>query len=303
MLPTKRRIQEFWHSLGILLKWGLANSILFTVVPGMLLGPGLPSPSLIIFTLTGTWLVACASFVYNQIIEVERDALMERTKARPLVTRKFSHNIAHVVGSGLLVLGMYIIDLGANSLAAIFALLSFFHYIFVYTIYLKPRTSWNTLIGGFSGSVGPLIGEAAVSGKVSEYGIAMFLLLFLWQPPHFWGLALRYKQDYERAKIPMLPVVRGELVTCYQMIFYQVLLCICMVAISLPPFQLSGPIFLYPSLAWGLLVLYFMFRLLRQNKKGGDTKIRPMLVFFLTIAHMLLWHITITLDIYLRFWF
>ena len=308
------------QQLSSLLKSGLAFSILFTVVPAFFLGPALPSYSLVIFTLLGTWLVACSSFVYNQIIERHRDALMTRTQERSLVLtgskaateRKISLTFAHIIGSSFLGLGLYILFVGSHPFAALAALGSFVYYVFIYTVILKPRTHWNTVLGGICGSIGPLIGELAVNHTISEYGLMMFALLFVWQPPHFWCLALYYKEDYSRAHIPVLPVSKGVRVTLQQILFYQCLLCFLILLTSLPPLELFGPVFLWPSLCIGLVVLYSMWSLkknyLRINTKGknvSDAKkpsFKPMRVFALSIVHMLLWHIALSLDLYLRFW-
>ena len=298
--------------LPSLLKSGLAFSILFTVLPALFLGPALPSYSLVIFTLLGTWLVACASFVYNQIIERESDALMTRTEKRALVSlgktgeKKVSLSFAHLLGSSLLALGFYILFTASHPLAACMALFSFMYYVFIYTAFLKPRTHWNTVLGGICGSVGPLIGELAVNHRLSEYGLAMFILLFLWQPPHFWCLSLAYVEDYRRAGIPVLPVSKGYKVTLEQILFYQILLCLSILFCSLPPLELFGPIFLWPSLLMGLAVLYSMWSL-RKNYLDSDRKskkhsLRPMAVFHLSIVHMILWHLALVLDLYLRFW-
>ena len=284
-------------SLSKLVKAGLGLSILITVIPGLLTGPALPSVSLVVFTLLGTWLTACASFVYNQIIEKDKDALMKRTQKRPLVEKKISLIFAHILGSSLLFLGLYILSVGSHPLAALIAFFSFAYYVFIYTALLKPRTHWNTVLGGIAGSVGPLIGEAAVSGRISEYGLVMFLLLFLWQPAHFWCLGIHYQDDYRRASIPILPVKKGVELTLRQIFLYQFFLCAVILLISIPPLELTGPIFLFPSLLCGLVVLYFMHSL---KKKSSLSLLH---VFALTIFHMILWHISLSFDLYLRLWF
>ncbi len=285
------------------MKSGLAFSILFTVIPGMLVGSALPSFSLLVFTLLGTWLIACSSFVYNQIIEAPRDALMERTRHRPLASKNMSTISAHVIGSSLLFLGLYTLFFGAHPLAALVALLSFFYYVFIYTAILKPRTSLNTVLGGLSGSVGPLIGEAAVSGSVGEYGLAMFILLFLWQPAHFWCLAIHYIEDYRRVNLPVLPVAKGIDFSLKQIFLYQCLLCLAFVVVCIPPLNLLGLIFFIPSFLFGLFVLYAIWRLRHSRASGTVSKgFGPMRVFLWTIVHMVLWHIVMALDLYLGLW-
>lgn len=276
-----------------LVKGGLGFSILITIVPGLLLGPELPDTALVLSTLFGTYLVAAGSFIYNQILEKERDGLMERTRNRPLPSGRLSPALAHVLGSSCLVVGLLILARGANPLAAALALASFLYYLFVYTAWLKPHTPMNTVAGGMAGAIGPLIGQAAATGRVDIHGFLMFLLLFLWQPPHFWCLAIHYRDDYAKAGFPMLPVARGIPATVRQMLFYEGLLLAVMAA-AFYPLGLVGPIFFFPSIALGAIVLGFMVRL--RVKPGAN----PMPIFFLTILHMLVWHISLALDIYHR---
>ncbi len=287
-----------------LIKLRLGLSILITVLPAMFLGAYIPSFKLLFFCLLGTFLVASASFVYNEIIEVSKDALMKRTRNRPLVTGEITHAMAHMIASSLLGVGLFFLVIYVNVLAGLIALFSFLYYVFIYTLWLKPRTSWNTVVGGISGSVGPLIGEASVTGRVSEYGISMFILLFLWQPPHFWSLGIRYREEYKIAGFPILPVVKGVHSSIQQMIVYQFLLCIFIFSIALPPLNLAGMIFLIPSSLIGFAVLYTMIRTKNQLKKGTLPREKLgsecMKIFFLTILHMIVWHFAFTFDFYFR---
>ena len=288
-----------------LLKAGLANSILITVIPGFLVGSTLPTFGLIFLTLFGTWLCACSAFVFNQVLEIKKDALMQRTQNRPLVTQKLSINKAIIFGSTLLGCGLIILSVGVNSLTALLSLFSFSYYIFIYTT-LKKKTFWNTVIGSVSGSIGPLIGEAAVSGKISEYGVVMFVILFFWQPAHFWCLSIKYKNDYAKADFKMLSVIKGEYYTIKQAILYQVLTCIFMVVVSIPPINLFGIIFIIPSIFFGVLVIIGMLNLkknISENKLNtANVFFTPLKVFFMTILFMLFWHVFMTLDLYIRLW-
>lgn len=279
-----------------LLKPGLGASILITIAPGLLLGAQLPDLRLIVFTMIGTFLVAIGSFAYNQILEERTDALMERTRGRPLPSGLITTLQAHIIGSSLLGIGLALLLINVNPLAAFIALCSFVYYVFIYTAWLKPRTSLNTALGGMAGAVGPLIGEAAIRGSISQASVYMFLLLFLWQPPHFWCLGLKYKDEYAAAGIPILPVAKGVPETLRQMIVYEWLL-LGAIFIGWIPLGLAGPIFAIPALAYGAFVLFLMYRL----KASGGTA-SPLRVFFLTIGHMLLWHIALAADLYVRRW-
>lgn len=286
-----------------LFKPGLGASILVTIIPGLLLGPELPSWSVVAFTMAGTFLLAISSFAYNQIIEIKTDALMERTRDRPLPSGRWPLFAVYFMASSMLVLGLILLALNVNLLAAGVALASFVHYVFIYTAVLKRSTPWNTLIGGFSGAVGPLIGEAAVANTLTFEGFTLFLLLFLWQPPHFWCLGIKYRDQYATAGIRILPVTDGVQVTLRYMIGYWIsilLLIVLMYVPVFPPLAIAGPSFFVPAFGLGLLVLYAMWKLRADFQAGRDA--RPLRVFFLTILHMLVWHLAMTADLYLRRW-
>lgn len=296
---------SFARDLSLLLKPTLGVSILFTIVPGLLLGPKLPDAPLILFTMLGTYLVAIASFAYNQLLEIRTDAIMERTRIRPLPAGRLQPFTVHLIGSSLLGTGMFLLVMYVNVLAAVAAFASFLWYVFIYTAWLKPRSPLNTVLGGAAGSIGPLIGEAAASGQITVEGWMMFLILFLWQPPHFWCLGIKYRDQYARAGIPILPVARGVAVTLNQMLVYQVLLLLSIFSMYYP-LGMGGPVFLVPAFGFGCVVLVYMLRLklsqMAGSEPGGAPGLSPLLVFFLTILHMLIWHLALGADIYLRRW-
>ncbi len=280
--------------LSALLKPRFSFSVIFTIIPGLLLGRSLPDAGLVFWTMFGTMLTAMAAFCYNQIVEARTDALMERTKDRALPLGAISVPFAAALGSGLLTAGCLFLYAMVNIVAAGIALFSFVVYVFIYTMWLKPRSVHNTVIGGFSGSIGPLIGEAAVRGTITIEGFAMFMLLFLWQPPHFWALSIRLKDDYAAAGLAMMPVVKGIPYTINQMLFYQVLLIASIVLVTFP-LQLGGLIYLIPSLGLGLLVLYMMIRL-RSNPSPEQAR----KIFGFTILHNTVWHLALSIDLYLN---
>jgi len=277
-----------------LFKPGLAFSILVTAVPGLLLGKTLPSAQTVFYCMLGTMLVAMSSFCYNQILEMRTDALMKRTRKRVLADGSLSFTLVSLIASTMLIAGSGMLYLKVNSLAALTAFSSFVIYVFIYTPLLKPRTEHNTVIGGLSGSIGPLIGEAAATGSLSLNGFALFLLMFLWQPPHFWALAIRMKDDYARAGLAMMPVVRGVPYTIKQMLLYQILLLIAMASLYVP-LELGGLLYLIPSMSVGILVLAYMFKLRRTEDPGLAYRI-----FGLTILHVVIWHAALGADLYLR---
>jgi protoheme IX farnesyltransferase len=222
--------------------------IVFTAIIGMFLAtPGLPPPGALLFGTIGIALVASSAAALNCLIEQKLDATMARTRARPLPMGTVTPAqalvfIALVGGAGLLVLHEL-----TNPLTMWLTLATFLGYAVVYTIFLKPRTSQNIVIGGASGAMPPVLGWAAVTGEISSDALLLFLIIFAWTPPHFWALALYRKHEYARAGVPMLPVTHGDRFTRLHVLLYTALLA----AICLLPFAsgMSGTIYLVSALA------------------------------------------------------
>jgi protoheme IX farnesyltransferase len=226
----------------------VVSLIVFTAIIGMFLAtPGLPPPGALLFGTIGIALVASSAAALNCLIEQKLDATMARTRARPLPMGTVTPAqalvfIAMVGGTGLLVLHEL-----TNPLTMWLTLATFLGYAVVYTIFLKPRTSQNIVIGGASGAMPPVLGWAAVTGEISSDALLLFLIIFAWTPPHFWALALYRKHEYARAGVPMLPVTHGDRFTRLHVLLYAMLLA----AICLLPFAsgMSGTIYLICALA------------------------------------------------------
>jgi len=230
--------------------------IVFTAVIGMFLAtPGLPPPGPLLFGATGIALVATSAAALNCLIEQKLDAMMARTRARPLpkgdvTTLQASVFVAVVGGAGLLVLHSL-----TNPLTMWLTLATFLGYAIIYTIFLKPRTPQNIVIGGASGAMPPVLGWCAVTGEISADALLLFLIIFAWTPPHFWALALYRRHDYARAGVPMLPITHGDRFTRLHVLLYTLILS----ATSLLPFAsgMSGTIYLVSALALnGVFVAY-----------------------------------------------
>jgi protoheme IX farnesyltransferase len=234
--------------------------IVFTAVIGMFLAtPGLPPFGPLLFGAIGIALVATSAAALNCLIEEKVDALMARTRARPLPMGDVSPRQALVFvvaagGAGLLVLHSL-----TNPLTMWITLATFLGYAIIYTIFLKPRTSQNIVIGGASGAMPPVLGWVAVTGEISSDALLLFLIIFAWTPPHFWALALYRKQDYARVGVPMLPVTHGDRFTRLSVLLYTMLLT----AICLLPFVsgMSGAIYLISALALNGAFLAYAVRL------------------------------------------
>ena len=206
----------------------IALLVLFTTFVGMYLAAGgSPPADIILFTLFGTGLAAASSGALNHYIDRDIDPLMLRTMSRPLASGRVSEKSVLFFGLGLGALALAVLVYFVNPLTAALAAFTILFYTLVYSVWLKRRSHWCTEIGGIAGAVPPLIGWSAVTESLSITAVLLFLLLFLWQPPHFWALALLRSEEYRRANIPMLPVVKGEQATKLRTLIYTVALLPC----------------------------------------------------------------------------
>jgi len=197
--------------------------LLVTAVPPMLLAErGFPSAALLVAVVFGGALAAGGANTINCWIERDRDQLMRRTAGRPLPRGEVVPAHALVFGIALNVIAFVLLATVANLLAAVLTIGATVFYVFVYTIWLKPRTVQNIVIGGAAGAVPTLVGWAAVTGEIGAPAVVLFAVVFCWTPAHFWALALKYRDDYAAAGIPMLPVVRGASATTRQIAVYSV---------------------------------------------------------------------------------
>ena len=223
---------------------------------------GWPSPLLVVATLLGGALAAGAANAFNHYLDRDIDAIMRRTAHRALPAGILRPRQAVWFGLVLAVLSFIVLAVFANVLAALLAQAAIVFYVFVYTRWLKRSSPSNIVIGGAAGAVPPLVGWAAVTDSIGLLALYLFAIIFYWTPPHFWALSLLIKDDYARARIPMLPVVRGNAETRRQIVLYSLL----MVAITLllVPFQLAGLFYLASAVLLGGLFVFYAVRLLRE---------------------------------------
>lgn len=254
--PMSRRLGDYYE----LCKPRVVLLIVFTAIVGMFLAtPGLVPFPVLMFGTAGIGLMAAAAAAVNQILDRQVDARMARTCGRPLVTGNLgvteSVLFAAVLGLG----GMWILHELVNPLTAWMTLLTLVGYAGVYTVYLKRATPQNIVIGGAAGAAPPVLGWSAVTGTIDPHSLLLFLIIFVWTPPHFWALAIERHREYAEVKIPMLPVTHGLEHTRTQVLLYTVLL----VAVSVLPFAvgMSGPLYLAGALALGGWFLYYAARL------------------------------------------
>ena len=249
-----------------LMKLRVVELLIITTLPAMVMAQkGLPDFGLVAATLIGGTLAAGASNAFNMVIEAETDKLMARTSKRPLVLGTVSKRNATVFASLLAILSLAIFELYATHLSTLLTALAIFYYVVIYTIILKPNTSQNIVWGGAAGCMPVLIGWAAVTGSLTLVPVAFFFVVFFWTPPHFWALAIKYKDDYSAAGIPMLPSVSSQSNVISQMWFHT----IAMVVSSAAMIQLAGlPIWAFCANV--LLGAVFTFQLfaLKENSEN-----------------------------------
>jgi protoheme IX farnesyltransferase len=230
-----------WRDFLALTKPRVLTLVVFTGLCGLLVAPGAIHPILGFTAILCIALGAGAAGALNQWYEADIDALMKRTAGRPLPAGRMDRQSALHFGVGLSFFSVILLGFATNWLAAAILAVSILFYVIVYTIWLKPRTAQNIVIGGAAGAFPPLIGWAAVTGNVAALPIALFALTFFWTPPHFWSLALFVKTDYAKAGIPMLPVVAGEVATRRQIWLYTAIMAAAAMAPVL--LRLTGPIY------------------------------------------------------------
>ena len=257
-----------------LLKPRVMSLVVFTGFVGMVLAPGHIHPLLGAIAVLCIALAAGASGAINMWYDRDIDAVMERTRLRPLPAGRIAPDDALAFGILLSAFSIALMGLAVNWAAASLLALTIGFYVFVYTIWLKRRTPQNIVIGGAAGAFPPMIGWAAVTGDVSWTSIALFLLIFMWTPPHFWALALYRSGDYAAAKVPMLPVVAGERATKIQMLVYAALL----VPVSVVPTLLGAVGWFYGAAALALSGL-FVLAALRVLVSSGHRAARQMFAY------------------------
>ena len=268
------RISEIAIDYVTLLKPRVMSLVVFTGFAGLFVAPGDLPPLLAALAVICIAISAGAAGAINMWYERDIDALMERTKDRPIPAGKISPNKALIFGVLLNILPVLVMGFLLNWVAA--ALLAFAagFYIFIYTIWLKRRTPHNIVIGGAAGAIPPMIGWAAVTGSITLDSIVLFLIIFMWTPPHFWALALYREGDYAKAGVPMLPVVSGAAETRRQILIYTVLL----VPLTFVPLILGTAGLIY-GLSAGILGAYFFWLAIQIIRSQNDKSARRLFGF------------------------
>jgi protoheme IX farnesyltransferase len=298
LTPTTPRLSR-WRQYVALTKPRVVQLIVFCAAIGMLLAvPGLPRWADLVTAViasVGIWLVASAAAAFNCLIEQKIDSRMKRTSWRPTANGDLSQSQALLFSAVLCAAGMVLLYFRVNPLTAWLTFGTFVGYAVIYTVVLKPMTPQNIVIGGASGAMPPVLGWAALTGEVGPEAIALFLIIFLWTPPHFWALALYRAEDYARAGLPMLPVTHGNEFTRLQILLYTFILF----AATLLPFVqgMSGWLYLAAAVVLGGRFIHYAIRLRREYSEALARE-----TFRFSIWHLSLLFAALLVDHYLKPW-
>jgi protoheme IX farnesyltransferase len=281
-----------WRNYLELCKPKVVTLIVFTAVVGMLLAvPGVPPLDTLIYSTVGIALAASSAAAVNHFIDQKADAEMKRTQNRPLPKGELSSKNVIIFALILGVIGMALLIFMVNTLTAVLTFLSLIGYAVIYTVYLKKMTPQNIVIGGAAGAAPPLLGWCAMTGEIHPYALLLFLIIFVWTPPHFWALAIARREEYAKVEIPMLPVTHGPEFTRLHILLYTVLLLI----VTLLPYLtgMSGLIYLAVAVPLGLGFIYFAILMMRRK----DDK-TAMQTFGYSIIYLMIMFAALLVDHY-----
>lgn len=268
--------------------------IVFTAVVGMMLATTSAVPlDILFFGTLGIGLSAASGAAINHVVDQHIDEVMGRTKDRPIPTGQLSSTQALSFALLIAALSMLILVVFVNTLTALLTLISMIGYAVIYTMFLKRTTPHNIVLGGAAGATPPVLGWTAVTGEIHSDALLLFLIIFVWTPPHFWALAIKRREEYKKAELPMLPVTHGVAFTKFNILLYTVML----IAVTLMPFvtQMSGIIYLGGALMLGIGFLYHAIVLYREE--GDD---HAMKTFGYSIFYLSALFIFLLLDHYVR---
>ncbi len=282
-----------WQNYLELCKPKVVALIVFTAIVGMLLAvPGMPPLDTFIYGTIGIGLAASSAAAINHYIDQTADAEMTRTKNRPLPKGELKSWNVISFALILCVISMALLFFWVNPLTAFLTFLSLIGYAIIYTVYLKRMTPQNIVIGGAAGAAPPVLGWCAMTGEVHPYSLLLFLIVFVWTPPHFWALAIARREEYAKVEIPMLPVTHGPEFTRLQILLYTVLLLL----VTLLPYLtgMSGLIYLIPAVLLGLGFIYFA--ILMMYRKDNRTAMKT---FGYSIIYLMIMFSVLLIDHYI----
>jgi protoheme IX farnesyltransferase len=285
-----------WRDYYELTKPRVVMLIVFTAIVGIFLAvPGWPGLGPLLLGSLGIGLAASSAAVYNHVLDARIDIHMLRTRGRPLPQGRVSERAALTFATVLAIISMIILWFLVNPLTAVLTFASLIGYAVIYTVFLKRATPQNIVIGGAAGAAPPVLGWTAVTGEVTGSALLLFLIIFVWTPPHFWALAIARKEEYAKVGIPMLPVTHGEAYTRLNILFYTILL----VLITIIPYLIgmSGLIYLATALVLDAVYLYYSIQMLRDP----DDLELPMKSFKFSISYLGFLFAALLVDHYFLF--
>ena len=283
-----------WRDYYELTKPRVVMLIVFTAIVGMFLSvPGWPGTEAVIFGTIGIAMASSSAAVFNHVLDHRIDILMMRTRGRPLPQGKLTIQSALMFASGLCVISMIILWFLVNPLTAVLTFISLIGYAVVYTVWLKRATPQNIVLGGAAGAAPPILGWTAITNQVSSEPLLLFLIVFVWTPPHFWALAIARLEEYRKVEIPMLPVTHGVPYTRLNILLYSILLML----VTVMPYLIgmSGLIYLVAALGLGGYFLYYAVRMYRDHE---DEEL-PMQMFRYSISYLGYLFTALLIDHYL----
>ncbi|HEY5093041.1 MAG TPA: heme o synthase [Acidimicrobiales bacterium] len=297
--PTRQSAADVCRGYLALTKPRIIELLLVTTIPTMVVAAnGIPGLWLIIATLAGGTLAAGGANAFNMVIDRDIDAIMERTKRRPLVTGVMSARDATIFAVGLEVVAFVVLAVWVNQLSAWLAMSATAFYVVIYTLWLKRRSKQNIVIGGAAGAVPVLIGWAAVTNSLTWTPVLLFLVIFIWTPPHFWALAVRYRDDYAAANVPMMPVVTSLRHTTLEMLVYSVVMWALTVLIG--PTAHLGWIYALSSTVLGGLFTFYALRLYRHAREDRADVAEAMRLFHFSITYLTALFVFMAVDVLVR---
>jgi len=283
-----------------LMKLRVVELLLVTTIPPMVVAyKGIPSLSSMLATLAGGTLAAGGANAMNMVYDRDIDAVMKRTQKRPLVTGVISPRDATIFAVLLELAAYLVLQHWDNQLAGLLALSGTFFYVIIYTIWLKRRSKQNIVIGGAAGAVPVLVGWAAITNNLSWAPVLLFLVIFIWTPPHFWALAVRYRDDYVAANVPMLPVVTSLRRTTLEIMAYSVIMWALTILIG--PFAGLGWIYAISATVLGFMFTFYAYRLYSDaHHDKADVK-EAMKLFHFSITYLTALFVAMAVDVLVRY--
>ena len=281
-VPRRRGLAATLGDYVVLTKPRIIEQLLVTTVPTMIVAErGLPSVWLIVATVLGGALAAGGANAINMVVDRDIDKIMARTKDRPLASGRLSPRAALTFAIAIEVAAFAFLWAAVNLLSAVLAVAACLFYVFVYTLWLKRSSSSNIVIGGAAGAVPVLVGWSAVTNSLDWPPVVLFAVIFYWTPPHFWALAIRYRDDYARAEVPMLPVVASLRTTALRIFLYTLLLWA--ITLLFAPVADMGAIYVGSALVLGAIFTWLTVRLVRDNSARVAMRVFTWSITYITL--------------------